>query len=78
MGLAPPDPCHAEEICTRMLESRVRGIEGEAGTDLGLEDPWHVLSGYRLSPGRLNLWNLQEVRTFLPMDGGREERGHSP
>ena len=30
------EPCQADEIWTRMFESRVRGIDGEAGTDLGL------------------------------------------
>ena len=31
------DPCQADEICTRILDSKVRGMEGDAGTDLGLK-----------------------------------------
>ena len=37
MGLAPPEPVQAEDSWTLMLERSVRGMEGEAGTDFGLE-----------------------------------------
>ena len=32
------EPCQADEIWTRMLDSRVLGIDGDAGTDFGLKE----------------------------------------
>ena len=44
LALVVEEPCQAEEIWTRMLDSRVLGMEGDAGTDLGLKKECSLFS----------------------------------